>query len=53
MATVAEPFVGRQPELANLKQFLKKKTASLIVMRGRRRIGKKLFTILFALYPKI
>jgi AAA+ ATPase superfamily predicted ATPase len=33
-------FVGRVSELSTLKQFLKKKTASLIVIQGRRRIGK-------------
>lgn len=35
-----EPFIGRKAELTRLKQFLHKKTASLIVIRGRRRIGK-------------
>ena len=35
-----EQFIGREAELARLKQFLHKKTASLIVIRGRRRIGK-------------
>lgn len=33
-------FIGRKQELELLKSFLKKKTASLIVIRGRRRIGK-------------
>lgn len=33
-------FVGRKRELEVLKRFLKKKTASLIVVRGRRRVGK-------------
>jgi hypothetical protein len=33
-------FIGRKHELEALKRFLKKKTASLIVVRGRRRIGK-------------
>jgi AAA+ ATPase superfamily predicted ATPase len=33
-------FFGREIELRTLNQFLKKKTASLIVVRGRRRIGK-------------
>lgn len=33
-------FVGREAELAILKEFLGKKTASLIVGKGRRRIGK-------------
>jgi uncharacterized protein len=34
------PFVGREVEMAMLTRFLRKKTASLIVVRGRRRIGK-------------
>ena len=34
------PFVGRNKELGELKLFLKRKVASLIVIRGRRRIGK-------------
>ncbi len=34
------PFVGREVELFNLKQLLHKKSASLIVIKGRRRIGK-------------
>jgi len=33
-------FIGRAKELSALKRFLHKKTASLIVLRGRRRIGK-------------
>jgi AAA+ ATPase superfamily predicted ATPase len=33
-------FTGRDEELQLLKQFLKKKSASFIVVRGRRRIGK-------------
>ncbi len=33
-------FTGREPELALLKRFTRKKTASLIVVKGRRRIGK-------------
>lgn len=33
-------FIGRSEELAGLKLLLKKKSASLIVIRGRRRIGK-------------
>ena len=33
-------FVGRQEELTRLNGFLNKKSASLIVVRGRRRIGK-------------
>lgn len=34
------PFVGRKAELEKLKSFIQKKIASLIVIRGRRRIGK-------------
>jgi len=34
------PFVGRVPELQRLNDLLKKKTASLVVIKGRRRIGK-------------
>ena len=33
-------FIGRENEIKTLEQFIKKKTASLIVIRGRRRIGK-------------
>ncbi|MGD9108657.1 MAG: ATP-binding protein [Gammaproteobacteria bacterium] len=33
-------FIGRDNELSELKRFLDKNTASLIVVRGRRRIGK-------------
>lgn len=34
------PFVGRKEELKALTSLLDKKTASLVVIRGRRRIGK-------------
>lgn len=34
------PFVGREYELEQLNDLLQKKTASLVVMNGRRRIGK-------------
>lgn len=34
------PFVGRDQELTDLKQLFQKKTASLVVIKGRRRIGK-------------
>lgn len=34
------PFIGRGPEMERLKGLLKKKSASLLVVRGRRRIGK-------------
>lgn len=33
-------FTGRDAELAKLQRFLRKKSASLLVMKGRRRIGK-------------
>jgi len=33
-------FIGRQPELVDLNALLQKKTASLVVVKGRRRIGK-------------
>ena len=35
-----ETFIGRAQELNELKSLLKKKTASLVVLKGRRRIGK-------------
>ncbi len=34
------PFVGRRDELDDLKLLLKKKTSSLVVIKGRRRVGK-------------
>ncbi len=34
------PFVGRKEELKDLTLLLKKKTSSLVVIKGRRRIGK-------------
>ena len=34
------PFFGRQRELGLLRSLLKKKSASLVVIKGRRRIGK-------------
>ena len=33
-------FVGRDSELQYLKRFIDKRSASLIVVKGRRRIGK-------------
>ncbi|MEI6789790.1 MAG: ATP-binding protein [Myxococcaceae bacterium] len=33
-------FIGRRKELQGLSELLKKKTASLVVVKGRRRIGK-------------
>ena len=37
MSTV---FVGRKKELSQLNLLLKKQSASLVVVKGRRRIGK-------------
>ncbi|MBA3814642.1 MAG: ATPase, partial [Alphaproteobacteria bacterium] len=34
------PFIGRKTELKDLHLLLSKKSASLVVVRGRRRIGK-------------
>lgn len=34
------PFYGRDDELERLNRLLKKKTSSLVVIKGRRRIGK-------------
>ncbi len=47
MASLA-PFVGRQAELRDLNLLLSKKTASLVVVRGRRRIGKSRLIEMFA-----
>lgn len=38
--TNTTPFYGRSEELHRLEQLLLKKTASLVVIKGRRRIGK-------------
>lgn len=35
-----DKFIGRHKQLSYLKQLLKKNTASLVVIKGRRRIGK-------------
>ncbi|NGX28994.1 MAG: hypothetical protein K940chlam1_01186 [Candidatus Anoxychlamydiales bacterium] len=35
-----QKFVGRKQELINFQRLLKKSTASLVVIKGRRRIGK-------------
>lgn len=37
---MAAPFIGREIEMARLKGLLTARSASLIVVRGRRRIGK-------------
>lgn len=41
-------FIGRQQELKDLQGFLNKKTASLLVIKGRRRIGKSRLVAEFA-----
>ncbi len=42
------PFIGRQYELERLNDLLHKKTASLVVINGRRRIGKSRLVEKFA-----
>lgn len=42
------PFIGRKSELAHLKALHSKQTTSLIVVKGRRRIGKSLLITEFA-----
>lgn len=37
---IETPFYGRTLELATLQRFLDKNTASLLILKGRRRIGK-------------
>lgn len=37
---MSSTFIGRQQELRSLNQLLKKRSASLVVVQGRRRIGK-------------
>ena len=41
-------FIGRELELANLKQLLRTKIAKLLVMKGRRRIGKSRLLLEFS-----
>ncbi len=48
-----EKFVGRHEELKDLKRFLDKQTASLIVIKGRRRIGKSTLVEKFAQLNKV
>jgi hypothetical protein len=36
-------FTGRKPEIVTFHKLMRKKTASLVVCRGRRRIGKSTF----------
>lgn len=46
-------FIGRQKQLSLLKQLLKKESASLVVIKGRRRIGKSRLSEEFSLsFPK-
>ena len=46
-------FLGREKELQGLKRLLNKKTSSLVVIRGRRRIGKSRLAEEFAkTFPK-
>jgi AAA+ ATPase superfamily predicted ATPase len=40
IAQPTSPFIGREQEIARLKGLLEKRSSSLIVVRGRRRIGK-------------
>jgi len=40
MTANQDKFIGRATEMAELTDFLQKKTASLIVIKGRRRVGK-------------
>lgn len=44
----ATPFFGRQTELARLRELAGKRSASLVVIKGRRRIGKSRLTDEFA-----
>jgi len=41
-------FIGRETELAELGRFLRKRTASFIVINGRRRVGKSRLVVEFA-----
>jgi AAA+ ATPase superfamily predicted ATPase len=46
-------FVGRRHELAQLSDLLRKKTASLITIQGRRRLGKSTLISHFCMLNKI
>lgn len=46
-------FVGRKQELFDLKQFLEKRIASFLVVKGRRRIGKSRLIEEFAKLNKL
>ncbi len=41
-------FIGRKFELERLKALYKKKTPSLVVVKGRRRIGKSRLILEFS-----
>lgn len=45
---VKTPFFGRKYELELMQRLLKKKTSSLIVIKGRRRIGKSRLALEFS-----
>ena len=40
ISSTKDPFFGREHELQILKNLLSKRTASLVVIKGRRRVGK-------------
>jgi uncharacterized protein len=42
------PFYGREHELQRLQELSSKKTASLVIIKGRRRIGKSRLATEFA-----
>lgn len=46
-------FIGREQELITLNRFAKKSTASLLVIKGRRRIGKSRLVEEFCIRNKI
>jgi AAA+ ATPase superfamily predicted ATPase len=46
------PFYGRQEELIRLNLLLKKKSSSLVVIKGRRRIGKSRLILEFSKHLK-
>lgn len=48
---VADLFVGRQDELERMNALFHKKTGSLVVLKGRRRIGKSRLVQEFAKAP--
>lgn len=48
MAHPLHPFIGRKEELDSLKSLLKKNSSSLVVIKGRRRVGKSRLVAEFA-----